>query len=265
MKKSLKDLSKNEISEIIEESLSDYCFNVARSGNKPCGKERNISWVKTCPSVWPNFILNINFTEEKIGDQIEQVITQINTGDLPDEWIIGPKKNPVDLCEYLIKYGFVKKYEMSGMAIDLSKLDEKVSIPQNVRIQIVDNIELLKIWTEIVSNGLFKRGVIELCLFEDLLKDKNFKFYIAFLDGIAVASSMLQISGDIATIDMVAILPECRRLGIGTAMTLMPLIDAHEMGYNIGVLQASQAGEPVYRKIGFEEYCRFGVFKYFIS
>jgi hypothetical protein len=51
-------------------------------------------------------------------------------------------------------------------------------------------------------------------------------------------------------------------MGIGTAMTVIPLLYAKDNGYNIGVLQASEAGEPVYRKIGFEEYCRFNVYRY---
>jgi predicted acetyltransferase len=51
-------------------------------------------------------------------------------------------------------------------------------------------------------------------------------------------------------------------MGIGTAMVIAPLLYAKEKGYELGVLQASQAGEPVYRKIGFEEYCRFVVYKY---
>lgn len=50
---------------------------------------------------------------------------------------------------------------------------------------------------------------------------------------------------------------ECGIEGIGTALTILPLLYAKEKGCKIGVLQASQEGEKIYRKIGFEEYCIF--------
>ena len=41
-------------------------------------------------------------------------------------------------------------------------------------------------------------------------------------------------------------------------MTLAPLLEARAMGYRIGVLHASEMGLGVYRRLGFQEYCRLG-------
>jgi hypothetical protein len=43
-------------------------------------------------------------------------------------------------------------------------------------------------------------------------------------------------------------------------MTTRPLQDARQMGYRAGILQASEMGFPVYRKIGFQEYCKINVY-----
>ena len=40
------------------------------------------------------------------------------------------------------------------------------------------------------------------------------------------------------------------------ALTSRALLDAREMGFRIGTLRASDMGQPVYERLGFEEYCR---------
>jgi predicted acetyltransferase len=62
----------------------------------------------------------------------------------------------------------------------------------------------------------------------------------------------------VAGIFAVATLPQARRQGLGTALTLAPLHDAREMGYRVGTLQATEMGFPVYRQLGFREVCKLG-------
>ena len=195
-------------------------------------------------------------------DELSQLIRKIETGELPDEWIVGPKSRPADLCDYLEKNNFTKRYTLTGMAIDLMKMDSTVIVPQNVTIMEVENSNMLKQWTDIISNGLFHGNAFEAELFESLVNQPQFKFYLAYLNGAPVAASMLQFSNGVATIDLVATLSEHWRKGIGTAMTKTPLVYARDMGYKVGVLQASMAGEHGYRKIGFEEYCKFNAYKF---
>ena len=54
----------------------------------------------------------------------------------------------------------------------------------------------------------------------------------------------------------VATLPSARRRGFGAAITLAALLDGRNLGYRIGVLQSSDQGFPVYRRMGFVEVCR---------
>ena len=46
-----------------------------------------------------------------------------------------------------------------------------------------------------------------------------------------------------------------QRRGVGTAMTLAALRDARALGYELAVLQATQAGSSVYHRLGFRAFC----------
>ena len=95
-------------------------------------------------------------------------------------------------------------------------------------------------------------------LFAGLGFELPLRSYLGVLDGKPVATSQLFLGVGVAGIYVVATLPEARRQGIGSALTLAPLLDARAMGFRIGILHASPMGLSMYRRLGFQEYCRMG-------
>ena len=73
--------------------------------------------------------------------------------------------------------------------------------------------------------------------------------------GRPVAASSLVPGRGVAGVYCVATLPEARGRGLGTALTVLPLLEAREMGFHTGVLQSSDMGYPIYQKIGFRTTC----------
>jgi ribosomal protein S18 acetylase RimI-like enzyme len=80
--------------------------------------------------------------------------------------------------------------------------------------------------------------------------------YLGYLNGKPVSTSCLFYGGGAAGIYSVATLPEARGKGIGAALTLKPLQDAHKRGYRLGTLQSSDMGFNIYKKLGFKHICQ---------
>ena len=255
------NLSKDEISDIIEDALVNYLRTVAKEGNRPFVLTDQLGFVRTKPTAWSNYIFYYNVENEDIEDSLSEIIEKVKNDEIPNEWVVGPKSRPKDLCLHLEQQGFQKRYEMAGMAIDLLHTDLTITIPENVSIIEVNTVPQMEIWADMISKGLWHGEVFESCLFTNLMKKPEYKFYLAYLNGSPVAASMLQLLHGVAAMDLICTLQEHWGKGIGNAMTKIPLLYARDHGYQIGVLQASMAGDHGYRKIGFEEYCRFYVYQ----
>jgi predicted acetyltransferase len=78
--------------------------------------------------------------------------------------------------------------------------------------------------------------------------------YLGYFDDTPVATSFLHMGGSSAGLWWVVTLEKVRRSGIGTWMTVNSLREAHEKGYNLGVLYATELGYPIYKKLGFKDY-----------
>jgi hypothetical protein len=81
--------------------------------------------------------------------------------------------------------------------------------------------------------------------------DASIQYFWILKDGQPVCTSVCVHGDGVAGIYAVATLPQERSKGLGAFATTEPLRIAHRLGYRVGVLQASDEGHPVYRRIGF--------------
>ncbi|GGP17976.1 GNAT family N-acetyltransferase [Nonomuraea glycinis] len=84
----------------------------------------------------------------------------------------------------------------------------------------------------------------------------------AVIDGRMVGTCTLSLGTDVAALYCIATHPDHRRRGIATALTLDALRIARNSGRRIATLQSSSAGEPVYRRIGFETVSHYRLFAF---
>jgi ribosomal protein S18 acetylase RimI-like enzyme len=87
------------------------------------------------------------------------------------------------------------------------------------------------------------------------------KTFTGYLNGKAVATCSLFVTGRVAGIFNVSTLPEARGRGIGEAITWHAVHAGAERGALIASLQASEMGRPIYQRMGFRltaNYLAFG-------
>jgi GNAT superfamily N-acetyltransferase len=238
----------------IEKNSIDILVFAAEKGHKPFGIEQDISWVINKPH-WPSFLFNPRFEAGSLEVRLAQLGRNIEERRLPPIMKIGPSALPTDLINHLEQAGGTNIYRPSGMAACLAKIRTDFAQPAGLVIKKVTDSTVLQAWTAL-SSGL------DFTLFRRLLSESNLRLYLGYLDGRAVATSMLFLSSGVAGIYFVSVVPECRNRGIGTAITLTPLVEARGMGYQVAVLQASTMGERIYRQIGFEEFFRFNYYQW---
>jgi hypothetical protein len=179
-------------------------------------------------------------------------------------WLARHGGPAMELKNQLVIHGLKFKESFAiEMAADLMKLTENHPMPEGFKIIQVEDKSTLEQWIHVASTGFGVPATSESTwcdIFFDAVLEQPFRTYLALLDGKPVATSQLFLSAGVAGIYNVTCLPEAREQGVGTAITLIPLLEARRMKYRIGILQASKMGYKIYQRLGFQEYGKLSVY-----
>ena len=249
----MKSTSLDDLISANENNLYDIYKFLAQKGGRTLVEEDDVSWVIAKPS-WPNFIFSPCFDPQQVDERLDEIMDAIRDFVAPPVIKLSVSSKPDNLKKRLIKKDFEPFLSRPAMAADLSECKFDSHKSEGVSIEVVDAIEKLTQWCQVGSG-------FEFSLYERLLSEPNLRLYSGSLGGKVVGRSMMFYSSGVAGLYNVMVLPEFRNQGIRTALTIAPLLDALERGFQISTLQASSMGEPIYRKIGFERlfdftYCR---------
>ncbi len=209
-----------------------------------------------------NSIFRARLAARQADSMIQSVMARAEARHVPVLWWIGPQTQPADLAMHLEACGFTHDGHMPGMAIDLMTLQENGTAIPGFSVQQVSDAGTLKTLCQVLADGFGLPDSVADAYF-DLMSNVGFAgdsstallYYLGWLNDQPVATSMAILAAGVAGIYGVTTLPGARRKGIGARMTLAPLCEARAKGYRVGILQASEMGASVYRRMGFQEYC----------
>ncbi len=219
----------------------------------------DIQWMITSiPFPLFNSVFPARLAPNHINSAVQSIIMRARARDVPVLWWIGPQTQPADLGQYLEASGFTCVERAPGMAADLMALNEDWASVPGLDIRRVSDADTLREWCQVSVKGFEMPGFVTGAFFDfiNCLGTGLCGPYLAYLDSRPVATSLSILAAGVAGIYNVTTIPEARRKGIGTLITLTGLRDARAMGYRVGILQASEMGVGIYRRLGFHEYCR---------
>lgn len=257
----LQDFSTPALVAAIRANLFAWQRTLGRSPKAEFYDSPQVTWLLSgMPTPSLNTVLLAQVEPEDVDEIIDSTRAHFESrGVTTVSWWIQPGTQPADLGPHLVNHGLTYREGAPGMAVDLLELHEDLPTPAGLTVEPVNDTGALRQWayTSALGFGLPETSVDPWFeLLAALGFDLPLRNYLATLDGEPVATSQLLLGAGVAGIYVVATLPEARRQGIGAAITLAPLREARAMGYRIGILHASPKGEGVYRRLGFQEYCR---------
>jgi ribosomal protein S18 acetylase RimI-like enzyme len=211
-------------------------------------------------------VLRAQLAPDQVDARIAWALQQARTQREPFLWHLGPSTQPPGLGDRLLEHGLTAVGATPAMGVALARLPSAVSVPAGVTLERVRDRPSLERWTRTVGSGFGMppdavAALLTVLSRNDLLGGAApVHFYLASLHGEPVAGSAALFAAGVAGIFNVATLEAARGQGIGTAITLAPLLDARDHGYQVGVLQASEMGYPIYAQMGFAEQFRYHLY-----
>lgn len=270
MNLSLGELSPETMITAMDDNLYDYFFSLLpRYPGAQVHKDPDILWYYSGLNLTVfNGAVCPRLSSHTVDDRIAEIMAPFKENHRPMYWWLSPNSEPSDLGEHLLAHGFTHDSDDPGMAVDVRHLNDNVSHVPDLEITQVDSLDELYVWCQTAAHGLFGEPDPVAMLWHDLLgtaglgTDTPFRYYLARLDGRPVATSNVCLGRNAVGIYFVGTLPSERGKGIGSQVTLKPLLDAREQGYRVGVLESTDMGYGVYSKLGFKEYCRYNNYRW---
>ena len=205
-----------------------------------------------------NGVLGPRMDQRTVGPRIAEVMAYFKRERLPMTWFLGPSSGPDDLERTLAERGLRPGDPIPGMAVDLDTIPP-MEFSQDVRVEEVTDDAALKVCSHTAANG-FQLPPEAVDGYMRFVESYGFgprrRWFLGYLDGSAASVALVVLHRRVAAVYCVATLPEMRGRGLGNAVTLAAISAAKQAGYKVAVLEASDMGLPVYKRLGFQELCK---------
>jgi GNAT superfamily N-acetyltransferase len=153
---------------------------------------------------------------------------------------------------------------LPALATALADIDEERARPPGVAVDPVQAEAGLQLWGRMSCEAHGAPPAVARAWIDAArrlgFRDLPWDYWLARIDGDPVGLGLSFLGGDVVGVYGIGTLPAARRRGVGSALTLVPMLKAREEGYVAAILHATPEGELLYPRLGFREYCRISRF-----
>ena len=164
---------------------------------------------------------------------------------------------PADVAAYLVDRGYVAAGGLPAMGVDIARM-KATALPPGYEFDRARGPESDE-WVRQFALGYeLPLGVAKYFSPDgnraNDAADDQVQFFAIRRSGVIVSTSVCYLQDGLAGIYCVSTVPAERHKGLGEHVTAEPLRQAAKLGYRVGVLQSSEAGYNVYKKLGFADF-----------
>ena len=259
----LNELSAPDVVHAVRANWIAYYTHLGQAPGVELSEGPHLSWMLTgIPDPFLNVVFRTSLPPDAPESVVDEALAHFRAKEIQTLSWLAPAE---DVGPHLISRGLTLSEGGRAMAADLGALPDIPPTSPGVAIVAVEDRASVQSWVHIMRIAFGTPETAEpdlLELYTAIGSGPHIRTYLALMDGRPVATSQVLLAEGVAGIYQVTCLPEARGRGIGTAVTLAALLEARRRGYAIAILQASDLGFPVYRRLGFREYGRLTEYRY---
>lgn len=209
------------------------------------------------PCPFFNNVFSADIPQPNAEAIVDDLIGRYRSRNVPCFWWSGPVNHDQRVASILEARGFVQAFEAAALALNLSICP--ASRPIAAEVVEVTSQDQITAWTRTCTSAFGFDDALS-GWWRELFTSLPFggstplRHFLASIDGAPVGTASAFIEDDVVGLASVGVREECRRQGIGSALTVTALEAARKLGCRLGVLFSSPMATSMYETIGFRKY-----------